>query len=109
MTTAIMAFLAAAAAPVSGYTGANWYDVANAINNGLLLSIFSFSRELESEADAYGLQLLVNAGYPPTSAAQVWSQLDRGAQGERRGPQKKVPGRRDFGAINPSTLRRAHA
>jgi predicted Zn-dependent protease len=74
-TTAIMAFVAAAAAPVSGYTGTNWYDLANAINNGLLLSIFSFSRELESEADAYGLQLLVNAGYPPDSAAQVWSQL----------------------------------
>ena len=74
-TTAVMAFVAAAAGPASGYTGYTWYDVANAINNGLLLSIFSFSRDLESEADAYGLQLLVNAGYPPTAAAQVWSQL----------------------------------
>jgi predicted Zn-dependent protease len=85
-TTAIMAFVAAAAAPVSGYTGTNWYDVANAVNNGLLLSIFSFSRELESEADAYGLRLLADAGYPPASAAEVWSQLieERKASAEAR-------------------------
>jgi beta-barrel assembly-enhancing protease len=85
-TTAIMAFVAAAAAPVSGYTGTNWYDVANAINNGLLLSIFSYKRDLESEADAYGLKLLVDAGYPPASAAEVWSQLieERKASAEAR-------------------------
>jgi beta-barrel assembly-enhancing protease len=90
-TTAIMAFLAAAATPVSGYTGASWYDVANAINNGLLLSMFSFSRALESEADAYGLRLLVNAGYPPTAAAQVWSQLieERQASAEARNKKYK--------------------
>lgn len=85
-TTAIMAFVAAAATPVSGYTGTNWYNVANAINNGLLLSIFSFSRELESEADAYGLKLLSDAGYPPASASEVWSQLiqERKASAEVR-------------------------
>lgn len=85
-TTAVMAFLAAATLPVSGYTGTNWYDVANAVNSGLLLSIFSFSRDLESEADAFGLELLANAGYPPASAAKVWSQLieERKASAEAR-------------------------
>ena len=60
--------------------------MANAVNSGLLLSIFSFSRDLESEADAYGLELLANAGYPPASAAKVWAQLieERKASAEAR-------------------------
>lgn len=74
-TSAVMAFVAAGSAAATGYTGANWYDLANAINNGLLLSVFSYSRELESEADAYGLRLLTEAEYPPQSASQVWAQL----------------------------------
>lgn len=74
-TSAVMAFVAAGGGAATGYTGTNWYDLANAINNGLLLSVFSYSRELESEADAYGLKLLTEAQYPPQSASQVWAQL----------------------------------
>jgi len=74
-TTAVMAFVAVGSAAASGATGTNWYNVANAINNGLLLSMFTYKREQESEADAYGLKLLSDASYPPSSAAEVWAQL----------------------------------
>jgi beta-barrel assembly-enhancing protease len=74
--TAAMAFIAVGANAASGYTGSSsWYDLANAINQNLLLSIFSYSRTLESEADAYGLKLLSEAGYPPEAASEVWAQL----------------------------------
>jgi len=46
-----------------------------AVNMGLAMSLFSFSRELESEADAYGLQLLKGANYPPGAAGEIWAQL----------------------------------
>jgi len=46
-----------------------------AINQTLLLSLSSYSRALESEADAYGLELLTAGGYPPRAAAEIWSQL----------------------------------
>lgn len=45
------------------------------VNGPLALSLFSFSRELESEADAYGLKLLNGAGYRPQAAGEIWSQL----------------------------------
>jgi predicted Zn-dependent protease len=85
-TSAVMAFVSVATFPLMGYTGLNWYGVASAINSSLLLSVFSFSRELESEADAYGLKLLADAGYPPNAASEVWSQLieERKASAEVR-------------------------
>jgi hypothetical protein len=69
--SAFAAFVGVAGAGAGG----GWYGLAAGINNALLLSLFSFSRTLESEADAYGLQLLHDANYPPGAAAQVWSQL----------------------------------
>lgn len=69
------AFVGVVAAGATGATGTNWYDVANAINNSLLLSMFSFSRTQESEADAYGINLLHKCGYAPHAASEVWSQL----------------------------------
>jgi len=74
-TSAVMAFVAVGAGAVSGATGSNWYDLANAINSGLLLSVFRYSRELEGEADSYGLQLMANAGYSPDAASKIWKQL----------------------------------
>lgn len=38
---------------------------------GVMASIMSYSRENESEADAYGLKLLAEAGYDPTQASLV--------------------------------------
>jgi beta-barrel assembly-enhancing protease len=69
------AFVAAGANVATGLTGSNWYDLANSVNQNLLLSVFQYSRELESEADAYGLKLLTQRAYSPEAAAQVWAQL----------------------------------
>lgn len=79
--TAIGAFLSAGANAAAGYAamqGAysqNWINLANSINQVLILSLFSFSRAQEREADAYGIGALFQAGYTPRAAAQVWSQL----------------------------------
>jgi predicted Zn-dependent protease len=73
--TAIMAVVAIGAGAASGGTGNNWYDLADAINHALLLSMFQFSRDMESEADAFGIKLLADAGYAPHAASAVWSQV----------------------------------
>lgn len=84
--SAVMAVVAIAGAGATGATGTDWYGLANAINNGLLLSLFSFSREMESEADAFGIKLMREAGYAPHEASAVWSQLieERKASAEAR-------------------------
>jgi hypothetical protein len=56
------------------------YDVDNngawnLINQAILMSGPRFSRDLESEADAYGLMLMTRAGYPPRAAFAMWEQL----------------------------------
>jgi predicted Zn-dependent protease len=45
------------------------------IGQAIMLSGFRFSRDLESEADAYGLMLMARAGYPPRAASEIWGQL----------------------------------
>ena len=42
---------------------------------GTILSLFQYSRAMEAEADAMGVKLLAQAGYPPTEMAIVWQQL----------------------------------
>ncbi len=74
-TSAMMAFVSVAGAGATLYGGGSWYHLANGINSGLLSSIFSFSREMESEADAFGIKLMRQAGYAPHEASAVWSQL----------------------------------
>lgn len=44
-------------------------------NRAIMMSSSRFSRDLESEADAYGLTLMARAGYPPRAAVAVWQQL----------------------------------
>jgi predicted Zn-dependent protease len=79
--TGIMAFvgvgtgLVAGAALSAGVGPRNWIDLANSINTALALSIRQFSRENEQEADAYGVRLIEEAGYPPDAAAAMWRQV----------------------------------
>ena len=81
MKTGIMAFVAAGtnvvsgAAAIVGQSSRGWVGLADSINSSLAASMFSFSREAESEADAYGLQLIDAAGYSPDAAAAIWQQL----------------------------------
>jgi predicted Zn-dependent protease len=45
------------------------------INQAIMMSSSRFSRDLESEADAYGLTMMARAGYPPGAAFAIWEQL----------------------------------
>lgn len=79
--SAAMAFVAAGAnaaagySAMQGYNGQSWIDLANSINQAIVLSVFRFSRDQETEADAYGIGLMEKAGYSPESASLVWRQL----------------------------------
>jgi predicted Zn-dependent protease len=42
---------------------------------GTLLSLFSYSRGMEAEADALGVKLLADNGYPAAEMANIWQQL----------------------------------
>jgi predicted Zn-dependent protease len=42
---------------------------------GAILSLLSYSREMEAEADAIGARLIADAGYPPVEMARIWEQL----------------------------------
>src|SRR5690349_12902132 len=79
---AAMAFIGV----VGGAAGGGWVDAANVINQALVMSVFQFSRGLESEADAFGLMLMARAGYSPGAASQMWEQLiaERKASAEQR-------------------------
>lgn len=78
--TGAMAFIAAGSGVLAGATalaggdGRSWIDFANNVNGGLYASMFQFDRNQESEADAFGLRLLAEAGYAPDAAAAIWQQ-----------------------------------
>lgn len=79
--TGFMAFVSAGTAVAAGAAASrggdpnSWVDLAYSINTALALSVFSFSRGQESEADIYGLKLLGDAGYAPEAASEVWRQV----------------------------------
>ena len=56
---------------------------------GTILSLFKYSRDMESEADAMGAKLIAEAGYDPMEASNVWLQLI----GEEPPPKAWVRGR----------------
>ena len=72
---AVLSMGAGIAAGVAGPYDASWWDVAAGINLALVLSMFQYSRENESEADAFGIALMSKAGYRPGAASEVWRQL----------------------------------
>jgi beta-barrel assembly-enhancing protease len=72
-TMAVVGMAANAAAGIGN--SASWINAAYAINSALMLSVFQFSREDESEADAFGITLMASAGYAPGAAAEVWKQV----------------------------------
>lgn len=110
-----IAFVSAGTAVAAGATASaggnpySWVDLAHSINAMLALSLFSFSRGQESEADIYGLRLLSDAGYTPDAAAQVWRQLieERRASAAERGKRYRDPARSSFSTHPPSDERMA--
>lgn len=55
-------------------SGDDLYGMWAMINQAVMLSSMRFSRDLESEADAYGLMLMARAGYRPHAAVEMWQQ-----------------------------------
>ncbi len=58
---------------------ASWFSafglVGSLIALGAVGNVFTFSREMEAEADAGSIPMLAKAGYEPHSASLVWEQL----------------------------------
>lgn len=79
--------------PVGGYAAAAALTIAQI---GLIGALFRFSREMEAEADAGSIPLMVTAGYDPGQAARIWGQLrdeqDATAVARKRKSRKDVNG-----------------
>jgi Zn-dependent protease with chaperone function len=73
--TAAMNFLGMAAGLGYGATGIYAGDLVRLAQLGGILSIFSYSRELEAEADAMGLRQIAATGYDPDAMPETWQQL----------------------------------
>jgi len=60
-----------------GGAGAGVYlgDYVQLAQLATILSLFSYSRAMEAEADAMGARLIAEAGYDPMEMATVWQQL----------------------------------
>lgn len=68
--------IGAMAAGVGGAAGGVYLgDYVQLAQLGTILSLFSYSRAMEAEADAMGVRLIAEAGYPPIEMANVWEQL----------------------------------
>jgi len=68
--------IGAMAAGVGGAaSGVYLGDYVQLAQLGTILSLFSYSRAMEAEADAMGARLIAEAGYPPIEMANVWEQL----------------------------------
>ncbi len=101
----VAAFLGIAIAAAGGGSLANLPGLV------ALANIFAFSREQEREADGVGLELMVNAGYSPVEASEIWRGLiqerDAGLTAEERADRKD---RADvFFASHPAPEDRAQA
>jgi len=104
-SSSVAAFLGIAIAAAGGGALANLPGLV------ALANIFAFSREQEREADGVGLELMVNAGYEPTQASEIWRGLieerDAGLTAEERRDQSR---QQDvFFASHPAPADRAQA
>jgi beta-barrel assembly-enhancing protease len=98
-----------AAGAGGGAYDASWVDVANGINMALMLSIFNYSREMESEADAFGIQLMSRSGYAPGAASEVWRQLIEERKQSARQRKKNYRDRSDsIVSTHPPSEERMH-
>ena len=59
------------------------------INHAITMSRYKFSRDLEAEADAYGLMLMARADYRPRAAFAMWEQLIQERQASAAARQKR--------------------
>ena len=68
--------IAAMAAGVGGAGAGVWLgDYVQLAQLGTILSLFSYSREMEAEADAMGIKNMAAVGYDPMEMSNIWQQL----------------------------------
>jgi len=68
--------VAAMAAGLGGAGAGVWLgDYVQLAQLGTILSLFSYSREMEAEADAMGIRNMAAAGYDPMEMSNIWQQL----------------------------------
>jgi predicted Zn-dependent protease len=87
-----------------GGAGAGVYlgDYVQLAELGTILSLFKYSRDMEAEADAIGIRLIEQNGYPPIEMANIWQQMI----GEENASARYRTKHRDRGSIfdtHPST------
>ncbi len=61
-------------------------------------SIFAYSRNLEREADKYGIQLLSEAGYDPFEMVRIWENIIQEEENDKLNKRSSVP----FFATHPA-------
>lgn len=76
--------------PVGGYIAA---AAMTAVQFGVIGSMFSFSREMEREADGGSVPLMASAGYDPAEAPRIWEQLR--AEQDATAEARKAKSRKD--------------
>ena len=89
----IFAIGAMALGVAGGAAGVYTGDITQLAQLGTILSLFRYSREMEAEADAMGVRLLAQNGYPAIEMANTWEQLI----GEEEASAKHRRKRRDRG------------
>ena len=89
--------------PVGGLAVAGAMSVAQL---GVIGSLYSNSREMEREADAGSLPLMVHAGYDPHAASRIWAQIR--AEDDATAAERKRKRRREGGmfATHPTSVDR---
>jgi len=87
-----------------GGAGAGVYlgDYVQLAQLGTLLSLFSYSREMEAEADAIGAKLIEQAGYQPIEMSNIWRQLIGEEQASARYRRKRRDRGYDLFATHPA-------
>ena len=71
----IFAMLSMAGGVAGGAAGFATGNLQQLGQLGTILSLLSYSREMEAEADAMGIKLLAEAGYDPMAMSRTWEQL----------------------------------
>ena len=100
--TAFMNVLAMGAGVGGAASGVYAGDLVRLAHMGTILSIFSYSRELESEADAMGLKQIAEAGYDPMSMPETWQQLIEEAKASAEMRRKRYRRRYSLLATHPA-------
>jgi beta-barrel assembly-enhancing protease len=91
--------------PIASYGAA---AAMTALQFGVIGSIFSFSRDMEREADTGSIGLLANGGYDLHAASRIWGQIrsEEDATAAARGKKSRKDQNGGMFASHPPTLER---